>query len=108
MSIKLLSDVPQGAGSLGEARRAAGYLSRYVSKSFEDQATARRHRYDVAQGVSPAARRGVGAVGSGCLEQAAALFGGALPQRRIRGGGGTSMVRPVGVVQWWLPSGRRR
>lgn len=53
VSIKLLSDVPIGAGSLGEARRAAGYLSKYLSKAFADERTPRRHRYDVAQGFQP-------------------------------------------------------
>lgn len=52
--IKLLADVPVGAGSLGEARRAAGYLSKYVSKAFTDDRLPRRHRYDVAQGFQPA------------------------------------------------------
>ncbi len=33
--IKLLSDLPVGSTSLPEARRAAGYLSKYVSKSFD-------------------------------------------------------------------------
>ena len=53
--IKLLGDLPVGAGSLSEARRAAGYLSKYVAKSFADP-SARvlgLHRYDVAQGFRP-------------------------------------------------------
>src|SRR4051812_37117209 len=37
VSIKLLSDLPVGSGRLQEARRAAGYLSKYVAKSFADQ-----------------------------------------------------------------------
>ncbi|GAA3531967.1 hypothetical protein GCM10022263_20630 [Nocardioides daeguensis] len=51
--IKRLSDVPAGSGTRGEARRAAGYLSKYVSKSFADQRIKGRHRYDVAQGFRP-------------------------------------------------------
>lgn len=53
--IKLLGDLPVGAGSLSEARQAAGYLSKYVAKTFSDL-SARvlgLHRYDVAQGFKP-------------------------------------------------------
>lgn len=53
--IKLIGDLPVGAGSLGEARVAAAYLSKYVSKTFADP-TVRQlglHRYDVAQGFQP-------------------------------------------------------
>lgn len=53
--IKLLGDLPVGAGALGEARRAAGYLSKYVAKSFTDSEdrVPGLHRYDVAQGFAP-------------------------------------------------------
>ena len=51
--IKLLGDLPVGSGRLAEARRAAGYLGKYVGKSFEDARIPRRHRYDVAQGFQP-------------------------------------------------------
>src|SRR4051794_36463030 len=34
VSIKLLSDLPVGSGRLEESRKAAGYLSKYVAKSF--------------------------------------------------------------------------
>lgn len=53
--IKLLGDLPSGAGALTEARVAARYLSKYVAKSFTDP-DARvlgLHRYDVAQGFKP-------------------------------------------------------
>ena len=53
--IKLIGDLPAGTTSLGQARRAAGYLSKYVAKAFIDDP--RRvlglHRYDVAQGFTP-------------------------------------------------------
>jgi hypothetical protein len=42
--IKLLSDLPVGSGSLAESRKAAGYLSKYVAKSFGDPRIPRRHR----------------------------------------------------------------
>jgi hypothetical protein len=53
--IKLLGDLPVGSSNLSEARRAAGYLSKYVSKSFAepDSRVMGLHRYDVAQGFKP-------------------------------------------------------
>lgn len=53
--IKLLGDLPVGSTNLSEARIAAGYLSKYVAKSFADP-TVRvlgLHRYDVAQNFRP-------------------------------------------------------
>lgn len=54
--IKLIGDLPVGSGALSEARKAAGYLSKYVSKSFTDPGSRvfGLHRYDVAQGFQPA------------------------------------------------------
>jgi hypothetical protein len=75
--IKLLGDLPVGSGSLSEARRAAGYLSKYVTKTFTDP-TARvlgLHRYDVAQGFQPQAVTLTGASSTEVLEQASAVFG---------------------------------
>lgn len=50
-----------GSGVLGESRRAAGYLSKYVAKSFADADGVLRpaglHRFDVAQGFTPRAVR---------------------------------------------------
>lgn len=53
--IKLLGDLGHGATSLDEARRAAGYLSKYVTKTFTDPGARvlGLHRYDVAQGFQP-------------------------------------------------------
>jgi hypothetical protein len=53
--IKLLGGHPVGSGSLSEARKAAGYLSKYVSKSFSDPGARAfgLHRYDVAQSFQP-------------------------------------------------------
>ena len=53
--IKQLGGMPVGSSNLSEARRAAGYLSKYVAKTFADP-TIRElglHRYDVAQGFKP-------------------------------------------------------
>jgi hypothetical protein len=56
--IKVIGNLPVGAGSLGEARKAAGYLSKYVAKSFEDaQRIDGLHRYDLAQGFAPKVER---------------------------------------------------
>jgi hypothetical protein len=35
--IKLIGDLPHGSGALEEARAAAGYLAKYVSKSVDDE-----------------------------------------------------------------------
>ncbi|RAN79319.1 hypothetical protein B5P43_15525 [Bacillus sp. SRB_336] len=53
--IKLLGGLAVGSGALGEARHAAGYLSKYVSKTFTDPGSRvfGLHRYDVAQGFGP-------------------------------------------------------
>jgi hypothetical protein len=50
--IKLIGDLPTGSTRLSEARAAAGYLAKYVGKSFDDHRDrlAGLHRYDVAQG----------------------------------------------------------
>ena len=60
INIKRLSDLPVGSTSLHEARKAAGYLSKYVSKSFDSDESSRAgrlHRYDVAQGFQPPVQR---------------------------------------------------
>lgn len=52
--IKLIGDLPVGSGTLAEARRAAGYLCKYIGKGLDDER--RRsglHRYEVAQGFQP-------------------------------------------------------
>jgi hypothetical protein len=54
--IKRLSNLPVGSGSRGEARLAAGYLSKYVSKAFDADESSRSlglHRYEVAEGFQP-------------------------------------------------------
>lgn len=51
--IKLLGDLPVGSGIHGEARRAAGYLAKYVGKDVDQAKLAGLHRYEVAQGFAP-------------------------------------------------------
>jgi hypothetical protein len=51
--IKLLGDLPTGSGSLGEARLASRYLSKYVGKDLGEGEASGLHRYEVAQGFQP-------------------------------------------------------
>lgn len=54
INIKLLGDLPVGSGAVAEARKAAGYLSKYVGKDFDAQRMRGLHRYEVAEGFQPA------------------------------------------------------
>ena len=75
--IKLLGDLPVGTTALGEGRRAAGYLSKYVAKTFADP-DARAlglHRYDVAQGFQPETVSITGRTKFAVLEEASGVFG---------------------------------
>jgi hypothetical protein len=58
--IKLLGDLPVGSGTLGEARKAAWYLAKYIGKDL-GAGEGGLHRYDVAQGFAPKLRRLQGA-----------------------------------------------
>ncbi|MFD3448607.1 hypothetical protein ACFDTO_28820 [Microbacteriaceae bacterium 4G12] len=76
--IKLIGDLPVGSGALSEARIAAGYLAKYVAKTFEDP-SARvlgLHRYDVAQGFQPKPVALSGRSAGDVLAQASAVVGG--------------------------------
>ena len=73
--IKLLGDLPVGAGTLAESRLAARYLSKYVTKSF-DEALPGLHRYEVAQGFQPTAVRVTGRSADEALDAASAIMGG--------------------------------
>ena len=78
--IKLLGDLPVGSGKLAEARLAAGYLSKYVAKTFIDEQSGHRprglHRFDVAQGFKPDVIRLYGTSREDVIAQAADLMGG--------------------------------
>ena len=68
------------SGRVAVVRRgvAAGYLSKYVSKSFEQDASSRAlglHRYDVAQGFQPQVRRLPGCVGGQCDRAGCGIMG---------------------------------
>lgn len=79
--IKLLSDLPVGSGTLAESRKAAGYLSKYVSKSFDDPHVAHRKRYDVAEGFQPERMQVWGRSAEDVLGQASDLLGSRGPER---------------------------
>jgi hypothetical protein len=51
--IKQIGDLPVGSAALEEARVAASYLAKYVSKSFATDRLPGLHRYEVAQGFQP-------------------------------------------------------
>jgi hypothetical protein len=54
VNIKLIGDLAVGSGVRHEARKAAGYLSKYVAKTFQDhEHPTGLHRYEVAQGFQP-------------------------------------------------------
>jgi hypothetical protein len=74
VDIRLLGDLPVGSGALGQARLAARYLAKYVGKAL-DRGPAGLHRYEVAQGFQPRARRLVGSSVDEVLAQAAAIMG---------------------------------
>jgi hypothetical protein len=75
--IKLLGDLPVGSTNLSEARRAAGYLSKYVSKSFAEAGSRVMglHRYDVAQGFKPRPVIVTGSSATEVLASASEVFG---------------------------------
>ena len=74
--IKLIGDLPVGSGRLSESRVAAGYLSKYVAKSFDDNKRLMGlHRYDVAQGFQPERVRLLGRSSGDVLRQASDLLG---------------------------------
>jgi hypothetical protein len=77
--IKRLSDLPVGSTTWDEARRAAGYLSKYVTKAFEPEGRGRvlgLHRYEVAQGFQPTVLRLSGRSARELREKAEAVMGG--------------------------------
>lgn len=77
--IKLLGNLPVGSGALSEARAAAGYLSKYVAKTFTDPSTRvlGLHRYDVAQGFQPKPVHLSGSSPDSVLAQASSVLGSA-------------------------------
>ena len=74
--IRLIGDLPVGSGSRREARVVAGYLAKYVSKSFEDdRRPLGRHRYEVAQGFQPDKVLVYGVSAEDVIERASRVIG---------------------------------
>jgi hypothetical protein len=81
VSIKRLTNLPVGSTSWDESRRAAAYVSKYVSKTFTGPQVFGRQRYGVAEGFQPTVQRIVGSSAAHVLADAADVMGG-LPSRR--------------------------
>jgi len=78
--IKLLGDLPVGTGTVGQARKAAGYLSKYVGKAFaEDGRIPGLHRYEIAQGFEPVKVEVWGRTRGDAVREACRLMGGEVP-----------------------------
>lgn len=103
--IKLLGDRPVGSGVHAEARKAAGYLSKYVGKGFEDVKVAGVHRYEVALGFQPERRVLQARMLDEIVVQAAAMGGPPLYRRQSQvseGRQGPPAVR----LSWDSPAAR--
>lgn len=102
--IKLLSGAPAGSGTWGEARRAAGYLSKYVAKTFTDTDGEKRpkglHRFDVAQDFTPASVVVSGLTAADVTRQASRLMGGA-PARVWNSGEVAGWQGPPAISLQW-------
>ena len=79
VSIKLLGDLPVGSSTIDEARVAARYLGKYVSKSFTVNDPRLRprglHRFEVAQGFKPTMWHLEGTSAWDVLVQASGIMG---------------------------------
>ncbi len=100
--IKLLGDLPVGTGAVGQARKAAGYLSKYVGKAFaEDRRIPGLNRYDVAQGFQPAKTEVWGRTRDEAVSEACRVMGGEAPARMWRSEQAEDWKAPPAVwVQW--------
>ena len=79
--IKLIGDLPVGSGALEEARVAASYLAKYVSKNIASDRTPGLHRYEVGQGFQPEQVRLAAGSEHAVLAQASERMGG--PPSRV-------------------------
>jgi hypothetical protein len=75
--IKLLGQVPIGHGSLGESRRAAGYIGKYLRKGFEGERAFNLRRFDVARGFAPKSEVIIGRSAHEVATEASRRMGGA-------------------------------
>lgn len=100
--IKLIGDLPTGSTRLSEARIAAGYLAKYVGKSFDDHRDrlAGLHRYDVAEGFQPERVCFDGTSAADVLGQASELIG-TNPSHLWSSGDATEWAGPPAVWAQW-------
>jgi hypothetical protein len=103
--IKLIGNLPIGSGALEEARVAAGYLAKYVSKSIGDERVPRLHRYEAAQGLPAREGRAAGRLGSGGRRRGVRADGGAAGAGvAVVGAGGLASIAGVLVCLGWMTS----
>ena len=102
VDIRQLSDLPVGSGAIDEARKAAGYLSKYVTKTFLDPTTRvpGMHRYDVAQGFAPQSVRLWGRSADYVVGQASEMFGQS-PARRWSSADEEAWAGPPAIWAQW-------
>jgi hypothetical protein len=98
--IKLIGDLPVGSGSLEEARQAAAYLAKYVSKNVADERVPRLHRYEVAQGFQPQAQPLLGSSEEAVVGQACEAMGG-VPSRVWRSADQEGWLGPPAYWYAW-------
>lgn len=73
--IKLIGDLAVGSGALEESRKAAGYLSKYVGKTFDHRREPGLHRYEVAEGFQPRSVKLWGRTADEAIDRAAEHMG---------------------------------
>lgn len=99
--IKLLGDLPVGAGTLGEARLAARYLAKYVGKDLASGGQpSGLHRYEVGQGFQPRTVRITGTSADEVIG-GAETFMGTAPERVWRSGDQEGWAGPPAVWASW-------
>jgi hypothetical protein len=99
--IKLIGDLPHASGALEEARVAAGYLAKYVSKSLDDERRAAGlHRYEVAQGFQPQRVQLLARSEAQLMAEACARMG-AEPSRLWRSSAAEGWLKPPAVWCAW-------
>lgn len=98
--IKLLGDLPVGAGKVDEARAAARYLSKYIGKAFDDDRLPGLHRYEVAQGFQPVRELVIGRSADAVLAVASERIG-AAPAVRWSSASSSGWQGPPSVWASW-------
>jgi hypothetical protein len=98
--IKLLGQVPIGQGSLGESRRAAGYLGKYLRKGFESDREFNLRRFDAARGFGPRSELIVGRSAEEVVAEASGRMGGA-PSYQWRSRDQDDWIGPSAIWMAW-------